>query len=336
MTIGATLLFVSSSLSGRVGEEANTLVDAAAFVSAILVSTSLLLPRKGVTAAWQYILPVAAFAAYTSFIFVGFGRLTLGTLGLAISILLCKRFPARATKAIVVSLTIPVLIVMARTRVEFTASLNPDQSSSVTGFESLVGPLTWCGELLDRRADIPLGWGSTFWASAVSMVPRQVWHEKPVGFGVVLVPILTPELVGTAQSDLALSQAEWLFNFGVVGLVLMVPVLGFFVRRVDAWLTAASTRSIETRSQLLSLVAAILIAAGLADLFWGGTFTYVSRAAPRLIIVGLLLLVSGLGMARGRSSATSPHRESSLHPGTSSARMRRAVTTHDQAHDKVP
>lgn len=312
MTIGATLLLLSSLLSGRLGEEANTLVDAAAFVSAILVSTPLLLPRKGATATWRYLLPAAAFAAYASFIFAGFGRLTLGTLGLAIAILLCKKLPARSTKAIVLLVSIPVLMVMARTRVEFTASLNPDQSASVTGFESVVGPLTWSGELLDRRAEIPLGWGSTFWASAVSMVPRQLWQEKPVGFGAVLVPILTPELVGTIQSDLALSQAEWLYNFGIAGLVLMIPVLGFYVRKVDTWLAAASARSINTRPQLLSLVAATIVAAGLADLFWGGTFTYASRATPRLIIVGLLLLVSRLGMTQGRSFAASMYRESSL------------------------
>jgi hypothetical protein len=147
----------------------------------------------------------------------------------------------------------------------------------------------------------PLGWGCTFWASAV------VWFrvdcgEKPEGFGAVLVPILSPELVGTQQSDLALSRGEWLFDFGVMGLVLMVPRTGMVRARVDRWLAAASVRAIDTRQQLLSLVGATVVAAGLADLVWGGTFTFTSRAAPRLLIVGLFLLLSQFRIAHKAST----------------------------------
>jgi hypothetical protein len=294
IVVGSLILVVSSAAGGRFGEETDIVVDAAAFASIVLLSASLLLLRGEVLGVWRLILAGAAFGIYAIFLFSGFGRLILGSLGLALGVLMSKQLPGRTLKAILLLATVPTLEILARTRVEFTASLNPNQLDTVSGFESVVGPLASFGELLSRRGQLPLGLGSTFWAAGVSMIPHGLWSGKPEGFGAVLVPYLSPALVGTGHSDAALSHGEWLFDFGLVGLVLMVPVLGWIVRMSDRWLEAANSRPTSTRRHLISLVAATIVACGLPDLLWGGTFTYVSRAGPRLLVLGFILLGSRL------------------------------------------
>jgi hypothetical protein len=314
----SVVLILSCLAAGRFPPD-TPFLEASAFVSVVLLSASLLLHRGGALGAWRLILSASAFLIYAVFVFSGFGRLLLGTLGLALSVILSKQFPGRVLKAVILLASVPALLIFARTRVEFTASLNPDQSSSTTGFESVVGVLSSFSELLSRREEIPLGHGSTFWAAGVSMVPRGLWPEKPDGFGAVLVPYLSPGLVGTGHSDAALSHGEWLFDFGVAGLVVMVPVLGWVVRMTDRWLQTVNSRAISTRRRLIALAAATILASGLPDLLWGGSFTYVSRAAPRLLILGVLLIGSRFDL--GRTQVEHAHRVEETtprHPALSS------------------
>jgi hypothetical protein len=293
--LGSSVLLVSAVLA-TMKQEVNGLVDGAAFASAVLVAASLLMRGKGL-GLWRLFLATCAFIVYSVFVFKGFGRLTVGALGLAVGILACRRWPRRSFKAGILLFTAPALLIFAQSRVELTTKLNPNQSPSFTGLESVVGPLVEYRDLLARRDEIPLGWGSTFWASAVAITPRAMWPGKPDGFGAVLVPILHPDLVGIGYSTAALTFGEWVFDFGLVGLVLMVPILGWAVRRTDVWLTRVSHRPIQDRSNLLGLVAATIVAAGYADIVWGGTFLFMTRTGFRLLALGVFALEARLTVA---------------------------------------
>jgi hypothetical protein len=140
---------------------------------------------------------------------------------------------------------------------------------------------------------LKLGFGSTFWASSVAFVPRSLWENKPPGFGAVLVPYLSPLSVGTSHSDAALFQGEWLFDFGFLGLVAMVLVVGWYIAKLDIWLTELNSRPVSTRRRLLAVVSATILASGLGNLLWVGSFTYFVRAVGPLLAVGVLFAVAG-------------------------------------------
>jgi hypothetical protein len=288
--VGSVLL-LGSSLASLLGAREVVLVDETAFASAVLLAASLLLHRGSGLGIFRLALTAGAFLAYALFVFSGFGRLTLGALGLAIGIVATKWFPGRTVKGAILLMSVPTLVILSQTRVAFTAQLNPDQGS-ITGFESATSPLITFARLLEMHAQTPLAWGSTFWASAVALVPHSIWPNKPPGFGAVLVPIFDPELVGTGHSEAALSHGEWLYNFGPIGLVLMVLVLGPIVRVIDRWLESTESGPVWDRPRLLSYVGAAIAAAGLVDLVWVGTFTWVARSGSRLLIIGLLALLS--------------------------------------------
>ena len=96
------------------------------------------------------------------------------------------------------------------------------------------------------------------------------------------------------QSFAALSPGEWLFNFGWAGIVLMVPVLGIAIRWADHWLERSIRTPLCSQAGLLSLVGAIVLAAGMADLMWSGTQIFNARTGTRLIVIGLLFVTWGL------------------------------------------
>jgi hypothetical protein len=306
-TLGASLLVVSSGLSAR-GFTLFSLLDDVAFVSAVILAVSILRVRGGGLGAFRIGIVGMAFVVYAAVIFQGFGRLTLGVLGLALTMAATHRFRGRLIKACLLSVTMPVLIWLATARVRFTAELNPDQNSAVTGFESVVSPLRVFGTLLDwsSRGVLSPAWGETFWAAAVAPVPRILWDDKPVGFGAELVPLLVPQLLGTGHSEAALFHGEWVYNFGLLGVIAMIPIVGLGLNWLDARFLRRRAGVIRSRRELLILVMLVVAAAGMADLVWAGTFTYVARSGFRLaLLVVLLVLFTDYRNRRPRRAGSS-------------------------------
>ena len=199
---------------------------------------------------------------------------------------------------------------LAESRVQFTASLNPDQSPNVTGLESIVSPLAQFANLISLEIDglLSHSYGGTFFSSAVAMVPRQIWPDKPVGFGAVLGHLFRPELDGSGYSDAALFHGEWIFNFGFVGLVAMVPVVAYLVNWLDRAMISAQSVEVAERRDLLAIAVVTIMGASIVDLLWGGSFTYVERVAPRLLGILLIFLLFAWrrkgtpGTQRGRTA----------------------------------
>jgi hypothetical protein len=180
-------------------------------------------------------------------------------------------------------------LILAKVRVHAVKQLYPGVQEN--GMESVVNPLRSFATLLDYNDAgwLSHSWGHTFWSALVALVPRRIWPEKPVGFGAELVPVLTPQMVGTGHSEAALFFAEWLFNFGLPGLLLMVPAAGLFVWGLDRMLAHTMRFALDSRRAIVRYAIAVVAAAGVIDLAWVGTFTYMSRSGSRLFILVVIL-----------------------------------------------
>jgi hypothetical protein len=260
------------------------MVDAAAFTGIILFAVAAFRDpsRK---ARYAYIVTGLGVVGYSTYVFNGFGRLTLGALGVAVVATFAHRWRGSLMKVSLVAALGPGLMYLAQNRVDFSASRNP--SSTETGMESVVGPLGRFAQLLgmDALGDIFYMWGSSFVTSAFVLVPRQLWPGKPIGFGAELAMLFRPDLDGYGHSELALFAGEWLFNFGLAGVLAGIPIVGWAVNWLDRKWIAINGAPMTDRRELLAAVALTIVGAGLLDLAWGGTFTFAARAGTRLVIV---------------------------------------------------
>lgn len=278
---------------GGTGEGVFNLANGAAFSGVVLLSVSLFGGARRVSPL-GYAAVAASFFAYVTFVFTGFGRLQIGALGLAIAVILAPHWRGRRLKAAVLLAIAPTLAYLALSRVEFTGGLNPNQAADVTGLESVISPFERFAELLHMasQGSISYTYGQSFFASLVALVPRSLWPGKPVGFGAELATLFDPWLVGVGHSELALLFGEWLFAFGPLGLVAMVPVTGYVLKKLDRVLLLAQSRGLNDRRDLLAVSTGVVLCSSVVDLLWGGTFTYVARVGPRLVVILALFMLT--------------------------------------------
>lgn len=289
---GCCLLVLAVATSIEVSQPI-PLLDSAGFVGVLLLGAGLL---RGPLGRWTLLCGVivaVAFAVYFIYLFSGFGRIVVGTLALALLVVLSHRDRRRLTKAVTFLGAAPVLLFLAGLRAVDPGS--PGFAADPDGFKSAVSPIHAFAQLLNLNANglLPHGEGVTFFNASVALIPRALWPDKPVGFGTDLVPLLSPELVGTGHSSAALWHGEWLFNFGLPGLALMIPVTGLAVRGIDRILAWASSRHLTTPHAMGAYVAALLAAVGLFDVVWVGSFTYMARTGARLLVLAVLVLAVG-------------------------------------------
>jgi hypothetical protein len=313
--IALITLHVDASVASIQGD-IDVMLMMSAFAGALIFAASLLFHGRGRVGYWKLVVVAGAFLLYARFFWSGGGRLILVSLGVCMAMPACMRFRGRTIKAAILLATVPALLVFGWIRLEGgggapTGSLLNSvaiQEAANRGLGSVWVPLPNFGRLLELESEHHLTqtWGSTFVASAVFFVPRRLWHGRPWSFNgdANLVPIIAPTLVRTGFTTAALAQGEWLYNFGYLGLLFMVPVVGFGIRKLDGWLANASSRPVRTHRDLLSFCAAICFAAGMADLAWGGSSTFVTRSIPRLAVIGAVLVLdsrSDSASRRGRA-----------------------------------
>lgn len=225
-------------------------------------------------------------------------------------------------KAAILVGTAPALFFFARQRVDFTARLNPNQESDVTGFESAVGPLNDFAVLmrLSDAGELGLHGLSTLFAAVVAPIPRSLWPDKPVGLGSILGDLLRPDLRGSGHSQLALFHGEWIYAFGFLGLLAMIPLVGYLVLGFDRLLLAIWRRGLTEKKDLVAFCLLTIFAAGLPDLLWGGSFTYLSRALVRSLALVVILIPLIPTAVRGRRIARRKEPPSVLKPAIQLAR----------------
>lgn len=265
------------------------IADGAAYAGVVLLSVWAL--RSSRPATFAYVLVAVAFVAYLEFVFSGFGRLRLGSLGLAIAILAAYRWRGRTLKAVLLAATGPAIAYMADARAEFSASITG--TATETGIESVLSPMVRFGQLMDMDAanQFEHSWGSSFLTSAVAMVPRSIWPDKPIGLGAELGMLFRPELARYEHSELALLHGEFIHAFGMLGILLLIPFIGWGALLLDRLLVRAMRVGASDLLGSLSVAMCVVLAASVVDLIWGGTFTYVARTGPRLLMLGAVFVM---------------------------------------------
>jgi hypothetical protein len=283
-------LLMAGSIGVNILGIEDPMLDAAAFTGIILFAVAAF-RGPGRKALLAYIVTGLGVVGYSTYVFHGYGRLTLGALGVAVVATFAHRWRGGLMKIAVVIVLGPALMALAQNRADLSASLNA--ASSENGLESVVGPMYRFSQLisLDAVGDLAYTWGSSFVTSALALVPRQLWPGKPIGFGAELAMFFSPELAGTGHSDAALFAGEWLFNFSLVGVLASIPLVGWAVNWLDRkWISVSAAPLVERR-ELVAAVALTILGAGLLDLIWGGSFTYAAREGTRLVIALAVFVV---------------------------------------------
>lgn len=273
------------------------IIDSMAFVSVVfLACASFNHPGGPAGRPWYLFAAVIGFVLYTLIFFSGYGRLKLATLALVFAAASCRYFRRRSAKLITLACIPGMLLVFGAMRVAFMQELHPEKTDTEnSGIDSVINPLLTFGQVIEGidNQTIDHGHGSTFIATLVLYVPRALWEDKPIGFGSVLAKMLLKEgTYGEGTSLAALSPGEWFYNFGILGIVLMVVVLGLAIRWLDGVLHRVLERSLDTRNDFLSFAAALVAMASMSDLIWVGTFTFNERAGTRLLVIFAVALVS--------------------------------------------
>ncbi|WP_194860513.1 hypothetical protein [Dietzia sp. SYD-A1] len=256
----------------------------------LLVLFAVCASRSTISALVSGLICLAFFLLYTEFMFTGLGRLVLGSLGIAVAASYAPRWPDRRVKLAIIVLSVPVLTYMIIWRAEYTADIRGVENAEGSGIASVIAPLIRFAQLIqwDQSGMIEYAGLGTLFASAVVWIPRALWPNKPVGFGAELAELFTPHLVQFGQSDAASVWGESYYSFGLAGLILSPFFIGAIIIGLDGLMKLSEAREVP-----VTVYAALLVlASGLVDLAWNGTFTYVSRAGLKLVILAALTLVT--------------------------------------------
>jgi len=301
---GASVTGVAIFVLGAASEIAfGTLGSATAEIGLVIFASALVLSGsiRVLGSPLRTVILACALVTFYLVVFSGYGRLRLAALCLVILVMAQYRIRTRVKSVAVVAI-VPVLLffgAIGESRFEAKA-VDPTAEATASGLGSLVNPLSTFAQFVDR--DLGLGYGSTFLAQLVALVPRALWQDKPVQFGAVVVSELRPDQVSTNLSMPCLAQCEWYYNFSWVGFLLAIPVLGYMVRRLDITLARRCTSPILEWHQLLVLVLVATLIGSIGDLAWGGTATWLVRNAQRILVLAPLLAWAYVTRRRPRVS----------------------------------
>lgn len=227
-------------------------------------------------------------------LFTGFGRLLLGAIGVGVIVLASWRARNRVLKWAMVISTIPGLIYMSNSRLQYLDELRGTSAAQDEGIGSVIIPFISLGKIWDRMTggQIAPSGGESFFATLTLWIPKAVWPDKPVGFGAEIIPVVAPHLVGVpGYSDSATILGELLWGFGPFFALVGVLGLILIIRSADSWLEKQRMAAVSGVDRVMRDMLSVVLIAGLLNLVWGGTFTFASRALPQLaLIVGIWLL----------------------------------------------
>lgn len=246
------------------------------------------------------LLLATSFAYYAFFIFEGFGRLTLGAIGIGVLMLGTLRFSGYVIKACILSVTAPAITWLSYQRVGFLEETRGTDISFDEGIASVVRPFTSAGVIINRMLEgvIEPSLGTTLFAALVVWIPSALWSGKPPGFGSEMVPITKPHLANSeAYSDAALITGEAVWNLGVWGSILMFVIFALWVRVLDKWFAAAANKLKQGDlgiTHLCRIVMIVLFSSGILNLFWGGWHTHTARLFVEVAILAVIWFVFAL------------------------------------------
>lgn len=265
--------------------------EGVAYAGVMLVTMSVLFRRRARVFSPHMLIAVAGFALYAGYFHQGTGRLRIVALACTLAVLITARFPRIWLKRTTVVVAPLAVWWLARDRLAFQESLEQGASAGRTGLESTLSPLTTFAEVFQAQAEgWPLRWGATFVTLPFVIFPDSMvpdWLPEALGYD--LVHMTVPHRAGTGFSEASTAYGEWVWNFGVFGLLLMVPVTAWALVLLDRALDRAVRCVPVGGSRSLLRVAVLAMMSGtIADLAWSGLHTYGTRVLTRLPLFLLL------------------------------------------------
>lgn len=311
LLIGLTLLSLAA-LGTTLGVEVadgSGMISQLGFIGVLFVGIWSLRAPQGIAFPRLLLLGIA-FIVYMEYVFSGYGRIIVAALAFCLLISLSHQVDTVWLKLSVILATAPAVLFLMQFRLKAVAELHPGVDTNESGLESMLSPLPSFAKLLQVASSgvMEEGLGRTFLVALVVLIPRSVWPSKPAGFGTELAYYISPDAYNTGHSDAALIAGEFFFNFGYLGIVLMIPAVGLLVVWFDRMLYRAASQPIDNIYGGLKYASLLVSCCGLIDLVWVGLFSYTARAWVRLLIIVLvagLIAIIGVRNRVGSASAVS-------------------------------
>lgn len=270
--------------------------DAAFTASCILAAGLMLRPNYRVLSVSSLVV-VGCIVLFTEFFHSGTGRLHIVALACAIAILFSARFPVRRVKVFIVSAVPVALAWMALDRLALEESLGATAGDGRTGLESMIAPLNIFSLLLEslQEGRFSPGLGYNLLSVPALFIPESVWPTQPPALGYELVQFDDPARYGDGIfSTVATFAGEGFFNFGWLGLPLVIVFAAVALRLLDTQLQRQLAVADRSLVQFLGLVLFAMLCGAVADYTWSGVHTYAARMIRRLPIFLIALVLAWL------------------------------------------
>lgn len=288
---GAAVLRLASR-----SEDLAPYIEATAFAAITLITLGLIWRPNARLISWATMLVGTLVIMYAEVFHIGTGRLRIVALVCTVGVIVTARFQRRALKWATIAAIGPALWYLAQDRKELQESLSAGASEGRNGLESMLEPIQVFAKLIGAHLEggFQLSYGYNLLSFPSLALPESRFPDAPQALGYELVLIHAPERYGSGYSVVSTSSGEAYFNFGIMGLILMVPALVLLLGLLDrAMVKRMSSPSLGT-SALLWIAFWAMLAGGIADLTWSGQHTLLTRTAmrmPLLIALGALVLV---------------------------------------------
>lgn len=291
-------------LSG-VPEALGPYVEATAFTAITVLTVGLYWRPTTRIISWATVFVGGLALVYVEVFHIGSGRLRIVALICAIGVIMTARFQRRLLKWGTIAAIGPALYWLAQDRKELQESLRAGASAGRTGLESMLEPIIVFGRLIEAHleAGFPLSFGMNLLSYPFALLPASWFPDAPQALGYELVKITAPAKYGTGYSVVATSSGEAYFNFGFIGLVLIIPVLVILLRLLDGAMVRSMSGEAPGLYALLGIVFWAMLAGGISDLTWSGQHTFLTRATTRLPLWALLLVLAWFHVRLTRKKA---------------------------------
>lgn len=220
----------------------------------------------------------------------GGGRLRIAVFACAVACVITALHKTWWTKILATAATPLVLIVFARERAG-----DSGVGGSRTGLESLISPLHAVSKLMQARdqGELPERMGATFLTPIQVVIPGFMPTVRPFGYE---IPKWTrPHIVSDEFSDAGHAVGEFLYNFGLLGVPLVVLVMGMLL----PWISELPLR-FQGSWQVFAFVTWALVVGTVLEYEWNGFHAASLRLATRVMGVAVILMFALLMRRKGR------------------------------------
>ncbi|MBB2985549.1 O-antigen polymerase [Terracoccus luteus] len=318
-------LFVLQSALAR----GAVLIEGAAFMCVVLVAIGVGLREGSALTKPDNLYVLAAFGVYAAYFQGGTGRLRLVAALCAVITVYTFRYPLRRIKVAMVLCTPLALYALAHQRLSYQESLSVGASAGRSGLESMLSPVIVLGQLVQGQADgsVHLSFGYSFLSVPFVFVPAAftpAWVPDALGYA--LVEIVDPQRAGTGFSVASTEFGEWIYNFGLLGLVAMVPLIAWLLRQLDRRMEQAMAKLAGRRDAVVVAFWAML-AGSIGDVAWSGMHIWIARSVARLPLLAALLVIMWRPSPRRSPADRRARPRAGRHPGRDTGQSRPVLTS---------